>query len=430
MVFIFFNRLKTNTGKEPSSLEPSQLLSEETDALSPAAQSPSADRPERIPDAPAENAAPPAEQSGEKNRGFLREAAQLCALPAALLYMELIARCYFFAELGGSGFGTMTAAALFLGFAVTAPLMLLRGKPRRIALCIVTALLGFLFSFYTVYYRYFHMVFSWRMAGQAMDAVQFWRDVLVMIGSVWYLIADYFLPLALFCAVGRRLCPRGISGKKRVVSAGVALALALLPYGLLQAAMLRERAASVTDGAWAAYLFQQDSMEPSARYFGVLNSTRLEWRKMLFGAPEQQFVYQDIALPPVVSDADTQPRTYGAHCFDIDFDGASAATKYDTVRSMNRYYASVPPVSENRYTGMFEGKNLIFLTLEAFSYKVIDPAFTPTLYRMATEGFVFDDFYTSSWVGSTASGEYAPFSEKSRFSSAPAFSAVESSHAV
>lgn len=56
---------------------------------------------------------------------------------------------------------------------------------------------------------------------------------------------------------------------------------------------------------------------------------------------------------------------------------------------------------------MFEGYNLIFLTLEGFSGKVINPNLTPTLYKMSTEGFVFNNFYNGTWGGSTATGEYA-----------------------
>ena len=56
---------------------------------------------------------------------------------------------------------------------------------------------------------------------------------------------------------------------------------------------------------------------------------------------------------------------------------------------------------------MFKGKNLIFLTLEGFSGKVIDPEFTPTLYKMSQEGFRFTNFYDSVWGGSTATGEYS-----------------------
>ena len=56
---------------------------------------------------------------------------------------------------------------------------------------------------------------------------------------------------------------------------------------------------------------------------------------------------------------------------------------------------------------MFEGYNLIFLTLEGFSHHVIDQRLTPTLYMMANEGFVFENFYNGTWGGSTSTGEYA-----------------------
>ena len=50
------------------------------------------------------------------------------------------------------------------------------------------------------------------------------------------------------------------------------------------------------------------------------------------------------------------------------------------------------------------GKNLIFITAEAFNYAVIDPELTPTLYRLANEGICFEDYYQPMWGGSTSSG--------------------------
>ena len=81
-------------------------------------------------------------------------------------------------------------------------------------------------------------------------------------------------------------------------------------------------------------------------------------------------------------------------------------TSNATIKSMHQYFQSKEATELNEYTGMFEGKNLIFLTLEGFSDKVIDPELTPTLYKMATEGFIFENFYNPLWGGSTASGEY------------------------
>ena len=54
---------------------------------------------------------------------------------------------------------------------------------------------------------------------------------------------------------------------------------------------------------------------------------------------------------------------------------------------------------------MFEGKNLIFITAEAFTAECIDPTLTPTLYRLATKGINFTDYYQPASAGTTG-GEY------------------------
>ena len=73
---------------------------------------------------------------------------------------------------------------------------------------------------------------------------------------------------------------------------------------------------------------------------------------------------------------------------------------------MNAYFSSQTPSKKNEYTGMFEGKNLILITAEAFSKFIIDPELTPTLYKLQTEGFQFNHFYTPIWGVSTSDGEF------------------------
>ncbi|MBR5774260.1 MAG: LTA synthase family protein, partial [Clostridia bacterium] len=58
-------------------------------------------------------------------------------------------------------------------------------------------------------------------------------------------------------------------------------------------------------------------------------------------------------------------------------------------------------------TGIFKDQNLIVLCAESFSTLAIDEKLTPTLYRLATEGFEFTNFYVPLWATSTTDGEYA-----------------------
>ncbi len=90
---------------------------------------------------------------------------------------------------------------------------------------------------------------------------------------------------------------------------------------------------------------------------------------------------------------------------DIDF-AALAETTSGTCAALDQYVASLSPSNKNEYTGLFEGKNLILITAEAFSGDIIDPELTPTLYRMATKGINFNDAYVPATAGTTG-GEYS-----------------------
>ena len=78
-----------------------------------------------------------------------------------------------------------------------------------------------------------------------------------------------------------------------------------------------------------------------------------------------------------------------------------------TVKKMHEYFGSLEPTKQNEYTGYFKGKNLIFITAEAFCPYAVDEEFTPTLYKLANNGFVFENYYQPSWSLSTTGGEFA-----------------------
>ena len=91
----------------------------------------------------------------------------------------------------------------------------------------------------------------------------------------------------------------------------------------------------------------------------------------------------------------------------LDFAALAEAEKDNSLRGLYSYIAAQTPALENEYTGLFKGKNLIFITAEAFNYSIIDPELTPTLYRMANEGIRFEEYYQPLWGASTTSGEFS-----------------------
>ena len=68
-----------------------------------------------------------------------------------------------------------------------------------------------------------------------------------------------------------------------------------------------------------------------------------------------------------------------------------------------RNFASHYGMTEDGY---FEGKNLIYIMVEAFDYIAIDPVLTPTLYMMQQEGWDFQNYFTPKYSCTTGESEF------------------------
>ncbi len=119
----------------------------------------------------------------------------------------------------------------------------------------------------------------------------------------------------------------------------------------------------------------------------------------------------EVPVPTETTPEEIPPETepliqYEPHVIPgLDFATLAQNETDSSLRGLYNYIAAQTPAMENEYTGMFKGKNLIFITAEAFNYTVIDPELTPTLYRLATEGIHFTNYYEPLWSGCTSGGE-------------------------
>ncbi len=102
-----------------------------------------------------------------------------------------------------------------------------------------------------------------------------------------------------------------------------------------------------------------------------------------------------------VEKIDTSPNI-----MDIDFNKLIESETDENIIAMHKYFSSVEPTNKNEYTGIFKDYNLILITAEGFSHLALDKELTPTLYKMANESFVFNNFYNPIWGVSTSDGEY------------------------
>ena len=84
--------------------------------------------------------------------------------------------------------------------------------------------------------------------------------------------------------------------------------------------------------------------------------------------------------------------TYGV------YDTFSRISDSEAIGELDDWYASKPAPVPNEMTGVFEGKNLILIQLEAMDTWMIDPTFTPRLYALQEQSVDFTQCYTPIYL--------------------------------
>jgi len=221
----------------------------------------------------------------------------------------------------------------------------------------------------------------------------------------WWRILLLLLPLATFAVVAE---PVKTGWPVRGGLAGLAVVLYLSAFGIVHGVGL--------DAARLDELYNFDSAVRSfglntALWLDLADNSGLVEEELSFEAPETLPAVTETEPPEQTQPEETAEPTepapvYGKHTMGVDFAALAETEKNANISALHSYIAGMEPSSENEYTGLFAGKNLIFITAEAFTSAVVDPELTPALYRLSTEGIRFTDYYQPMWGAGTTGGEY------------------------
>lgn len=356
--------------------------------------------------------------SDAKKRPFpLMQIITVLLFPAVLFYYESVFKL---STVGGYGeSGTWFMFLFSIAYGGIGYLLSTCTKNKKVnywitlSLIILTTIPFFVEYFIHRQFKIFYDIKS--IFGSASDAVGgFSADIVAMIFSIdgFVKITLFLIPTILYAIFGRRLAEhqkatwlhRGIAvGAMLVLFLGASLGLKAVPY---------------LSGLYGNQYHFQEAIEQ----FGVMTGIRLDIQDMI--TEEEDSFELEATLPtmpplptepPVTDSTDvsdptgteviepptTEPIVYTPNQMELNFD-PNATGK---VKELNDYVQSLTASMKNEFTGLFKGKNLIMITAEAFTAEVIDPELTPTLYRLATKGIQFTDYYQTADAGTTG-GEY------------------------
>lgn len=147
--------------------------------------------------------------------------------------------------------------------------------------------------------------------------------------------------------------------------------------------------------------FNQDNYGDMISNFGVLTYTKVDIKRYFFGYKNVLVFEPSTPIEEQPTDPEEKPIQYNKMDLNFSNDGVNN----QELINLNNYFAATQPTKKNEYTGMFKGKNLIFILAEGFNEIAVDEVRTPTLYKMVHQGFDFKNFYSPVFF-STTGGEF------------------------
>ncbi len=243
-----------------------------------------------------------------------------------------------------------------------------------------------------VYYNFYDSIFSFfSLTTGTGQVMQFWQMIIDVILRIWYIFVIILVPFILYLVFNKKFSYKR-PNKTIIISEILAFILSFV--GIFFVVKYDNK------GIYSLrrLLFSTHAPMLTIDKTGLLTMEAVDVYRYMFGFEEEIYIEEST---PVVKE-----ETKEYNIYNIDFDKLISETNDKNLISMHKYFKSVEATEKNKYTGLFKGKNLIFITAEAFDTIAINKDITPTLYKMANNSFVFNNYYQPLYPVSTSDGEY------------------------
>lgn len=256
-------------------------------------------------------------------------------------------------------------------------------------------LISLIYCIHYIYYKTFGSVLSLYTISRFFQVTQFKTSISnVIINNLWAIIL-MLIPIFIYFIFKKKFSCTRISKKKLGIFVIILIVLYFITILIISTDKKEEMYSSKN-----LYYYINNSVE-NLKKFGLCTTIRLEIQRKIFGFEEKiLYEYKDESGNIKILNS----KEYNIS--DINFDELIESKKDETIKEISEYLKTEEPTKKNKYTGIFEGKNLIFIIGESFSSLAINKEVAPTLYKLANSGIVFENFYTPLFPVSTADGEY------------------------
>ena len=271
-------------------------------------------------------------------------------------------------------------------------------KTNKIIYCISISIITLIFVIYTIFYKLLGSILSiTSIVNGTLQAVGFSSILLQEIIKNWHNILILLLPLTLLIILIKKMSFQKLEIKKLLIQASIVIVTFIVTITMINIFSNKTEIYSPKN-----LYYNTHNPNENLKNFGLLTTIRLDLQRSIFGFKEKNmYIYEDESgNKKVISNEEYNVK-------DIDFDDIiNRNTNNKEIQEICEYIESIEPTNKNDYTAKFKGKNLIVFVAESFSKLAIREDITPTLYKMANNSYIFENFYTPLFPVSTADGEY------------------------
>ena len=266
---------------------------------------------------------------------------------------------------------------------------------------VLTILLSFAIMFITlaqiVYYNFYNSIFSFlSLTTGTGQVLEFYEMIISVILRVWYIFILILLPFILFIIFKSKIFNFNRNNYRYMLSFIAIFLLSLLGIFIV--------VKKDNKGFYSLQrlLFKTHAPMLTIDKTGLLTMEIIDIERYIFGFTEE--IYDENIKK--VNQKEVIIKTVEYNKTDINFDKLISEETNKTIKNMHEYFKNIDASNKNDYTGLFKGKNLIFITAEAFDTIALSEELTPTLYKMANNSFIFNNYYQPLYPVSTSDGEY------------------------
>lgn len=294
-----------------------------------------------------------------------------------LAYMEIVFHIFAFYDFN---IFLPVLSIVFISLLLGIVSILFKPKTNKIIVIIIISLITFLYISQFISIKVIGSVFSLKSITMAGNVVDAYDNVISSILRNWYVIILFLLPLiisSIFIKKHNEL----FDNKKDFFVLPIA-------YIIFICSLLINKSDIFSN--YNLY-FKLNQPILITRRIGLMTEFRLDVERLIFPVKEK--------LEIVKNSSNGEKKVY-------DLESLKRNEKNKEIKNLHNYFQNQNATNNNEFTGMFKGKNLIYILAESLDTIAIDEILTPTLYKLTNEGFVFENYYSPLFPKSTSDAEY------------------------